>query len=265
MNNISKYHSSQSTHGQYDRVGGHSLMRFTFVFFVVMLLAGCMGPTPLHLQNHFPMKDKHFEIPQANSSPASAEKDSIGMVIALLPESYQLPKVDEGNWAYFAARVKNEVEGTTSRLMEKFILVSNLGTPESVLSIQKFGKDNQIDIVLVVLPSGVEVSGPAKFDLLPEVSLLNGRQIDHHATVELGLVDAKSGSLLLQVQGNSYATLEELDIPIDSNRYPRVRGSAMSSYIYPENDKALDVLRAVALKEALEQATMKLQMMWQNT
>ena len=109
------------------------------------------------------------------------------------------------------------------------------------------------------------MSGPARFDLLPEVSLLNGRQIDHHATVELGLVDAKSGKLLLQVQGNSYATLDELDTPIESNRYPRVKGSAMNSYIYPEQEKALETLRAVALDEALEQATMKLQEKWPKT
>ena len=118
---------------------------------------------------------------------------------------------------------------------------------------------------MVVFPSGDEVEGPAQLDLLPEVSLMTGSQIDHFATIELGLLDIRSGKLFMQVQGHSYATLEKLDTPISSNRYPRVRGSAMSSYLYPQEDQAFETLRAVALDEALEQATMKLQGQWPKT
>ena len=92
-----------------------------------------------------------------------------------------------------------------------------------------------------------------------------GSQIDHFATIELGLLDTKSGNLFMQVQGNSFATLEKLDDPIGSPRYPRVMGSDMAMYIYPEEEQAFETLRAVAREEALEQATMKLQDQWPKT
>ena len=92
--------------------------------------------------------------------------------------------------------------------------------------------------------------------------MLTGHQTENHATVELGFLDLKSGKLLLQSQGTSYATLEQLDVPLASNRYPRVRGSAMTNPIYPEEGKALETLRMVALNEALDQAVMKLAGKW---
>ena len=265
MQNHQQHHINPSTLRRHDRAGSHSLKVLSFLFLLTTSLTGCVGTAPLHLQKHFPIEAQPSETLKAKSSPSSSEKVPVGVAIALLPDSYDFPLADEETWIQLAARVKDDVESTTPVLMEKVIVVKDLGSPESLSLIQKFGRDSQIDTILVVLPSGTEVSGPVRFPLLPEVSFLNGRQIDHHATVELGLVDTKSGKLLLQVQGNSYATLDELDTPINSNRYPRVKGSAMSSYMYPEQEKALETLRAVALDEALEQATMKLQEKWSKT
>ena len=265
MQSLQQHHSHPSTLRQQNRAVRHSLKVFSFLFLFLIPLTGCMSSAPLHLQNQFPLEVKPSQTLIAKSSPSSPEKVPVGVAIALLQDSYDFLLADEDTRTQFAARVKHEMKGVTPVMMEKVLLVENLSSPESVSRIQKFGRESKIDKVLVVLPSGTEVSGPARFDLLPEVSLLNGRQVDHHATVELGLVDAKSGKLLLQVQGNSYATLDELDIPIDSNRYPRVRGSAMSSYIYPKQAKALEILRAVALDEALQQATMKFKARWQKT
>ena len=265
MPSLQPYYIHPSAHRRYDVAGSHSLRVLSFLFLLATSQTGCMSTAPLHLQNHFPLEAKPSETFKAKSTPSSSEKVPVGVAIALLPDSYDFQIADKETWTQLAAKVKDDVEGTTPVLMEKVILVKNLGSPESLSLIQKFGRDNQLDTILVLLPSGMEVSGPARFPLLPEVSFQNGRQIDHHATVELGLVDTKTGKLLLQVQGNSYATLDELDTPINSNRYPRVRGSAMSSYIYPEKEKALKTLRAVALDEALDQATMKLQEMWPKT
>ena len=265
MRCLQPYYIHPSSYCRHDRAGSHFLKMLSFLFLIASTLTGCTGTAPLHLQNHFPMGTKPSETLKAQSSPSSSEKVPVGVAIALLPDSYDLPLAKEENWTQLAARVKDDMKGTTLISMEKVILVKNLGSPESVSLIQKFGRDSQIETILVVLPSGMEVSGPARFPLLPEVSFLNGRQVDHHATIEFGLVDTKTGKLLLQVQGNSYATLDELDTPINSNRYPRVRGSAMNSYIYPEKENALKTLRAVALDEALEQATMKLQEQWPKT
>ena len=265
MQSLQQHHRIPNTLPRQDGAVTHFLKMLSFLFLLLTSLTACISSAPLHLQNHFPLEGKPSQTLTTKSSMSSSEKVPVGVAIALLPDSYDFLLADEDTRTHLAARVKHEMRGVAPIMMEKVLFVENLSSPESLSFIQKFGRDSKIDKVLVVVPSGIEVSGPARFDLLPEVSLLNGRQVDHHATVELGLVDAKSGNLLLQVQGNSYATLDELDVPIDSNRYPRVRGSAMSSYIYPKQARALETLRAVALDEALQQATMKFKARWQKT
>ena len=226
------------------------------------VVAGCITTAPLYLQNHFPMDPKSSEVLQAKLPPLRSERMPMGMAIVQPSESHDLKGESAETWPQLAAKVKNNVEATAPVFMDKVIFVKDLGSPDSLTVIKNFGRESQIDTIMVVLASESKVSVPARFDLLPEVSLLNGRQTDHHATVELGLVDANSGKLLLQVQGHSFATLDELDTPVNSNRYPRVRGSAMSTYIYPQEEQAMEMLRAVALGEALEQAVMKLQERW---
>lgn len=78
------------------------------------------------------------------------------------------------------------------------------------------------------------------------------------------MLDFKSGELLLQSKGNAYATLDQLTIPLGSNRYPGARRSAMTSPIYPEEGKALETLRMVALNEAFDQTIMKLSGEWHD-
>ena len=90
------------------------------------------------------------------------------------------------------------------------MMVNDLTSEENISRIQQFGRDEQYDTLMVVFPSGNEVEGPARFDLLPEVRMLTGSQIDHYATIELGLLDTQSGKLFMQVQGHSFATLEKL-------------------------------------------------------
>ena len=235
------------------------------LFFLATLVSGCMSAAPLQLQNHFPLEAKPSDLIQIRLSQPTSERIPLGMAIVLLSDSQDFSPADDESWQQFAVQVKNSMEGNTPIRMEKELLVKDMESGWDLSLLQQYGRDNQIETIMMVLPSGEEMTGPVKLDLLPEVSLLNGRQIDHHATVELGLVDVNTGKLFMQVQGYSYATLEELDIPIKSNRYPRVRGSAMSTYIYPEEERALETLRAVALNEALEQATMKLQVKWPKT
>jgi hypothetical protein len=190
------------------------------------------------------------------------------MALVTSADSSQSPwGITQDTWPQFAARVNHEVQGLIPVSMQEFIHLDEIPSGEQIallMGVKRMGENPQIEVVLVVLPSSQEVKGPAHFDLLPEVSMLNGYQIENHATVELGLLDLKSGKLLLQSQGNSYAILEQLDVPLASNRYPRVRGSAMTNPIYPEEGKALETLRLVALNEALDQAVMKLAGKWHD-
>ncbi len=243
----------------------HRPLKFLSILFLAVAVTGCMSSAPLQLQNHFPMEEKASEVFMAKLAQTSGQKIPVGMVIVHQPESYDFPLESKETWMKFAGRIKSHFEGISSMEMEKVMMVNNLNSEEALSRIRQFGRDEQYDSVMVVFPSGNEVEASARYDLLPEVSMMIGRQIDHYATIELGLLDIQSGKLLMQVQGHSFATLDKLDTPIESNRYPRVQGSAMTSYIYPDEAQAFETLRAVALDEALEQATMKLQEKWPTT
>ena len=78
-------------------------------------------------------------------------------------------------------------------------------------------------------------------------------------------MDIRSGKSLIQAHGRSHARLEQLDVPLDTNRYPLVQGSAHTNRYFPSDDMAIDVLRTVALEEALEQALMKFDTEWRGT
>ena len=118
----------------------------------------------------------------------------------------------------------------------------------------------------MVLTSSEEVKTPAYLDASsPDVGILPGNEIENFALVEMALVDLQSGKSLIQAHGRSYALLEQLDVPLESNRYPLVKGSSLTNRIYPTDDMALEVLRAVAMEEALDQAIMQFGNAWRST
>jgi hypothetical protein len=241
------------------------LLYLAGIIFPSYLMSGCSGPSPHRLQAHFENESHASEVIQGKLSVHSPNRLPVGLAIVLHADSsYALSPITEDTWTQFAARVQREVQDRFPVSMQEVVLVEGIPSGERVSLLKEMGGNSPIEVVLVVLPSGKEVKGPAKFDLLPEVSMLNGYQTENHATVELGLLDLKSGKMLLQSQGSSYATLEQLDVPLASNRYPRVRGSAMINPIYPGEGKALETLRIVALNEALDQAVMKLAKNWPN-
>ncbi|HNP61149.1 MAG TPA: hypothetical protein PKM72_09930 [Nitrospirales bacterium] len=245
-----------------------SMILVYLVMIIVLLdvLSGCNGPSPYRLQAHFASEPEGSQIIKGKISTHSQNRLPVGMAIVMHPDSSHGPlAVTEDSWPQFAARVKREVQGHFPVSMYEVVRVDGIPSGEKVSLLEGMGGNSPIDMVLIVLPTAIEIKSPAKFDLLPEVSMLTGYQTENHATVELGLLDLQSGKLLLQSQGNSYATLDQLDVPLSSNRYPRVRGSAMTSTIYPEEGRAFETLRMVALEEALNQAVMKLTDEWHDS
>jgi len=243
-------------------------MLIFFLYLTVMicmlyLLTGCSGPSPHRLQAHFESEPQASTVIKGKLSAHSQDRLPVGLaIVSHVDSSHVPPAITEATWLQFAARVNHKVQGLMPVSMKEVVRLDQIPSGERVSLLKGMGGNSPIEVVLVVLASSQEVRGPAQFDVLPEVGTLNGHQTENHATVELGLLDLKSGKLLLQSQGASYAMLDQLDVPLASNRYPRVRGSAMTSPIYPEEGKALETLRMVALNEALDQAVMKLSGKW---
>ncbi|MGD9851797.1 MAG: hypothetical protein AB7T38_11055 [Nitrospirales bacterium] len=239
------------------------LLYLTVLIILLYVISGCSASPPHRLPTHYQSEPQGSQILQGKLSGHTQGRLPVGLAIVVHGETSHGPTaLHEDNWPQFAARVKQTVQDIMPVTMQEVIRLENIPAGEKGPLVQGLGGNPPIAVVLVVLSSSQEARGPAQFDVLPEVSMLHGYQTENHATVELGLVDLSSGKLLLQSQGTSYAVLDQLDVPLASNRYPRVRGSAMTSPTYPENGKALETLRIVALYEALDQAAMKLAQKW---
>ncbi|MGP0591629.1 hypothetical protein ACTRXD_03695 [Nitrospira sp. T9] len=224
---------------------------------------GCAGSSSLGLETQFEKELNSSSIIQEKLSIQSQDRLPAGMAIVMSSDhSRTTQALTDNSWLQFAARVKQEVQNQVPLSVEEVIRLEDIPSGDKFNLLDGLRATKDLDVVLVLLAANQEITGPAQFDLLPEVSRLNGQQTENHATVELGLLDIKSGKLLLRVLGRSHATLEQLDVPLASNRYPRVRGSAMTSAIYPEEGKALETVRMIALHEALDQAVMKLAQQW---
>jgi hypothetical protein len=239
------------------------LLYFTVLMTLLYVISGCSASPPPRLPNHYQSEPQSSKVIQEKFSAHAQGRLPVGLAIVANGDSSQGPlPFTEDSWTQFAARVKQKVQSLMPVTMQEVIRVEDIPAGEKASLIQGMGGTHPIDMVLVVLPSSNEVRGPAQFDVLPEVGTLNGHQTENHGTVELGFLDVNSGKLLLQSQGTSHAMLDQLDVPLASSRYPRVRGSAMTSPIYPQEEKALETLRIVAMDEALDQAAMKLAQKW---
>lgn len=224
---------------------------------------GCAGPSSLGLETQFEKELNSSSIIQEKLSIQNQGRLPAGMAIVMPSDhSRTTPALTNNSWLQFAAKVKQEVQNQVPLSVKDVIRLEDIPSGDKLNLLDGLRATKDLDVVLVLLAANQEITGPAQFDLLPEVSRLNGQQTENHATVELGLLDIKSGKLLFRALGRSHATLEQLDVPLASNRYPRVRGSAMTSAIYPEEGKALETVRMIALHEALDQAVMKLAQQW---
>lgn len=136
-------------------------------------------------------------------------------------------------------------------------------------AVLEWGKDRRVDYLVMVMLSSSEIEVPERLpwrgSTLGAVArgLLLGYRAENLALVELALIDVRDGRVLARIEGNAWASLERLDVPLESNVYPVVRRNLEDPPIYPEKEEeAHDVMRAVAGTDAVNQAVMHLKEAW---
>jgi hypothetical protein len=204
---------------------------------------------------------------QGKVSRDSQQKLQVGLAfVPNIVQSDPPTSLSEDSLARFTARTKFELENKVPLDIQEVVRLETLQKGNSAEQLKGLAKDEKFEFVILILTSSEEVKTPAYLDASsPDVGILPGNEIQNYALVEVALVDLQSGKSLIQAHGRSYALLEQLDVPLESNRYPLVKGSAMTNRMYPTEDMALEVLRTVALEEALDQAIMKFDHEWRET
>jgi len=243
-----------------------SMAKLFFVMgFPLFWLTGCLGLPSPQLPGNFNQDPKASEVIQQRLSENPQGRLPVGVSLVVYSSQEQASAtLDMKSWPTFLVRVKDELQQHAPVSLQEGMRLDDIPNADQIALLREMGERQGYETILLVLTSARERSGPAQFDVMPEVSMMNGQHIENHATVELGLMDLKSGKMLLQSHGTSYATLERLDVPLSSNRYPRVRGSSMTKPLFPDEANALETVRMVALNEALDQAIMKFSNEWKQ-
>ncbi len=132
-------------------------------------------------------------------------------------------------------------------------------------------KENVPYLLLAVLSS----SEWEVFDRLPLGGLsqptgmrssgIPGYRVENYARMELALLDARTGEPVVTEDGQAWALLERLAIPLESNVYPVVRRALAHTPMYLDSPaEAYETLRWVSGKDAIDQAVMHLRQTWQK-
>ncbi len=94
---------------------------------------------------------------------------------------------------------------------------------------------------------------------------LVGYRAENYARAELALLDGKTGRPVVTTDGQAWATLERLAVPLESNVYPVVRRAQTQPPIYPKSESdAFETLRWVSGQDAIAQAVMHLEELWKT-
>lgn len=94
---------------------------------------------------------------------------------------------------------------------------------------------------------------------------LVGFRAENYARVELALLDTQTGKVVVSADGQAWAVLERLAVPLESNVYPVVRRDLTQPPIYPHSEEdAFETLRWVSGQDAIGQAVMHLEEVWKK-
>ncbi len=92
---------------------------------------------------------------------------------------------------------------------------------------------------------------------------LLGYRAENYARLELALLDGQTGQPVLTTDGQAWAVLERLAVPLESNVYPVVRRDLTQPPIFPNTEgDAFETLRWASGQDAIAQAVMHLEEVW---
>lgn len=95
---------------------------------------------------------------------------------------------------------------------------------------------------------------------------LPGYRAENYARVELALLDGQTGRPVVSTDGQAWASLERLNVPLESNVYPVVRRYQNQPPIYPNSEsEEYETLRWVSGQDAIAQAVMHLEILWKKS
>ena len=250
----------------------HRFMRLFPLVLLVVLVQGCAASVQPKLSTYLG-KGSIQESSHASvlSHFQQGDKLSAGLLVindTSSPES--APALSKDSFAGFANDLQRQLEQQFPVTVVKVLDSREVASANGKTSIGQIGKGLGLNFMVLAIVSSSEVEVPDRLPFGGSLQGLGGRgsvlgfRAENYALVELALLDVQTQQLVVQAQGTAWATLERLNVPLESNVYPVVRRAQLIAPIYPTEDNSHDILRGVAADDALKQAFMHLREIWND-
>lgn len=250
-------------------IGGFAMWRHHAVIvllFVALVVSGCsLDPTPKRLKAYLPPPGPASQVNEDITRLSSGEIAAVLVVLNDTGFKKSAPALRQSTLHNLGEHLKAEVEKQLPIRFSDLILPEDL-TPENSTDffIQQARERDQPYVMVAVL-SSTERETFAYLSMhgdqgggMPSPGM-PGYQTENHARMELALLDGRSGRPVLMTDGQAWAILERLQVPIKSNIYPVVRRDVLQPPIFPKSERdAYETLMWVSGREAIAQAVMRL-------
>lgn len=218
--------------------------------------------------------------PSPATPPTSLEKGGIpetGVTAALVvlnDANFEkaTPELRKGTLQDLGGQLKTQIEKQTPIHLSSVVYPEALTPQGSSEQFIQLAKEQGVPYLLLAILSSTERE---VFDRLPMQGMqqgggmrgggMPGYRTENYARMELALLDVQTGYPVLTTDGQAWATLERLVVPLESNVYPVVRRDLTQPPIYPNSEKdAYETLRWVSGQDAIAQAVMHFEQLWKK-
>ncbi len=245
--------------------------------FITLLLfplhfAGCsFDNTPKRLMAYLSPPTPQAQIGSTTAIPVN---QVTGALVVLNDTGFEksAPELRKGTLKNLGEHLKSELEKQLPIRLSSVVYPEAMSPKGSSEVFIKLAKEEGVPYLLVAVLSSSELE---VFDRFPLGGYqqptgmrgggLPGYRVENYARLELALLDAKTGQPVVATDGQAWATLERLVVPLESNVYPVVRRPQTQPPIYPNSEgEAFETLRWVSGQDAIAQAVMHLEEIWRK-
>ena len=182
------------------------------------------------------------------------------------------PGLQRGTLQHLGAYLQEEIHKQLPIQLSSVVYPNGLEPNGSANQLSQLAKEQGVSYLLLAVLSSSEWEVSDRLPLggftqgtgLRSGGLV-GYRAENYARVELALVDGQTGHPVVTTDGQAWATLERLAVPLESNVYPVVRRAQTQPPIYPKSEsEAFETLRWVSGQDAIAQAVMHLEQVWKK-
>jgi hypothetical protein len=199
--------------------------------------------------------------------------DITGALVVINDTGFQksAPDLRPGTLHNLGGHLQEEIHKQLPIQLSSVVYPDGLKPNGSADQFIQLAKDHGVPYLLLAVLSSSEWEVPDRLPLggFQQGGLRGGELVgyraENYARLELALLDGQTGRPVVTTDGQAWATLERLAVPLESNVYPVVRRAQTQPPIYPNSEEdAFETLRWVSGQDAIAQAVMHLGEAWKK-